>query len=93
MYGICDIFGMPASSVECSNSKDRLMLAWSILHMTQVMVRHPDMFNDVKLLDPEQAADKFVRDFYDLTGEMVIPQMPDSPPPSVSGSSKTIGKK
>ena len=86
---------MPASSVECSNSKDRLMLAWSILHMTQAMVRHTDIFNDVKSLDPELAADKFVRDFYDLTGKLVIPQMPDSPPPpaSVSGSSKTVGDK
>ena len=78
MYGICDVFGMPASSVECGSRSERVMLAWSVLHMTQAMVKHRDIFDEVKGLDPTLAADEFVKSFYDKTGRMVIPQMPIS---------------
>ena len=80
IHHVCDVFGMPATSLECNTARDRMMFAWSMLHVTSKLRMHNTFFTDVKESDtePAMAAEAFARHVYDVTGEMVIPSLPTS---------------
>jgi len=74
--GVCDVFGVPASTAECSNSSDRLLFSWAMLHMAQAINANSELLNELQDSDPSDASEAFVRRIYDETGELVIPCIP-----------------
>ena len=83
--GVCDAFGVPASSLECSNASDRVLFSWAMLHTAKSIKAYPDLLDELSMLEPSQASDEFVRRVYDMTGEFVIPCIPTQT--GTSGSS------
>ena len=75
---ICDIFGMPTTSLECETARERIMFAWSMLHIARSLGQYKDVLELLDDLSPADAAEGLARHLYDSTGELLIPCMPIS---------------
>ena len=73
---VCDTFGVPASTAECTNASDRLLFSWAMLHVAQAINANQRLLDELQSSDPVEASEKFVRSVYDQTGDMVIPCIP-----------------
>ena len=74
--GMCDFFGVPATSVECHGINDRLMFSWAMLNMAKVVNEYPDLLYSLRIYEPDEAVEIFARTIYEKTGKLTIPAIP-----------------
>ena len=76
--GVCDFYGYPSTSAECSSKRERMMYAWAVAHVIDALRKYSvlwlDGFEhyDLSLLIPS-----FIDSYRELTGAEVIKPMDD----------------
>ena len=76
--GICDFYGMPCTSGECSSKRERMMYAWAVASVLGALDRYRILWiggfeqYDLSLLIPS-----FISSYRELTGAEVIEPMDD----------------
>jgi len=78
--GICDYYGMPSTSGECSSQRERLMYAWAVASVISALGTYKVLWisgfetYNLKLLIPN-----FIESYRELTGREVIPPLDTMP--------------
>ena len=76
---ICELhayFGTPVDPQECVTKQDRLLYAWSRMGISNALKVDEVVWRALKnKLEPEIAAEVFIRRYYDQYGKMVVEDM------------------
>lgn len=74
--GICDYYGMPSTSEECSSKRERMMYAWAVSSVIGALSKYRVLwlsgFEDYEL---SSLIPSFIDSYRELTGKEVIEPM------------------
>tara|TARA_A200000159_G_scaffold143055_1_gene147014 strand:+ start:4289 stop:4630 length:342 start_codon:yes stop_codon:yes gene_type:complete len=74
--GICDFYGYPSTSAECSSQQERMMYAWAVASVIDVLRRYSVLWsNGFEMYDLDLLVPDFIEAYKELTGRDVIGPM------------------
>lgn len=74
--GICDFYGYPSTSAECSSKRERMMYAWAIAHVLDALRKYSVLWlNGFEMYDLDRLVPNFIEAYKELTGRDVIESM------------------
>ena len=76
--GICDYYGMPCTSEECSSKRCRMMYAWAVASTISALDRYRVLWiSGFESFDLSTLVPSFIDSYRELTGAEVIEPMDD----------------
>ena len=75
MQSFYDMFGLPKTSSDCLCKNDKILFVWGMMNLVHVMSSN-EHWKELKEenVEPEEAAFKFAKSYYEETGDFILPQ-------------------
>ena len=75
---LCDYYGLPATSEECSSKRERMMYAWAITNAMDAVDKYRVLWiGGFEQYDLELLVPSFIESYRELTGKEVIEPIDD----------------